>query len=204
MPDALKEKAAKEKRCNGRSNEMNKMILIAVVLLLSANFASAQQPKTVLDFMKLLPEKYFNYEGCDKATDRDCSRAQTQYIETYLEINDTANGYLKAGCDGAQSCIEMTLFRKPDSTYIVAIRTLQEIFDENRFLTYRNGRWTDVSKSVIPQFSTRNEYELPRYGTTIKVYRKKIIEKGPDYEVTERGPKLYDLVWRDGRFTIKR
>lgn len=184
--------------------KMNKMILIAVVLLLCANLASAQQPKTVLDFMKLLPEKYFNYEGCDKATDRDCSRAQRQYIETYLEINDTANGYLKAGCDGAQACIEMALFRRPDSTYIIAIRTLQEIFDENHFLTYRNGKWTDVSKAVVPQFSTRNEYELPRVGTTVKVYRKKVIEKGPDYEVTERGAKLYDLVWSAGKFTIKR
>ena len=47
-------------------------------------------------------------------------------------------------------------------------------------------------------------YELPHQGTTVKVFAKKIIEQGPDYEASEKGSKLYDLDWKEGKFTIKR
>jgi hypothetical protein len=47
-------------------------------------------------------------------------------------------------------------------------------------------------------------YELPRKGTTIEVFAKKIIETGDDYEISEKGAKLYDLEWKGGKFTVKK
>jgi len=166
--------------------------------------AVSDGPKTVREFFMLLPEDYFFMEGCDKKTDKDCRRAKLDYLKTYLEIDDVKNGYLKAGCDGAQACIEMTIFKRPDATYLVAVATMLEMFDDYYFLDHKDGKWTDVSKTVVPQYDKGNIYELPRYGTTVKVYKKKVVEKGDDYEVTERGQKLYELEWKDGRFTVKR
>jgi hypothetical protein len=35
----------------------------------------------------------------------------------------------------------------------------------------------------------------------MKVYAKKIIEQGDDFEASEKGKLLYSLAWQDGRFT---
>lgn len=158
------------------------------------------QPKTVRDFFMLLPEKYFLLEGCVRETDKDCRKAKIDYLKTYAEIEDTANGYLKAGCDGAQSCLEMAIFKRPDSTYIVGLAVSAEVMQDNYFLDYKNGVWTDISAQIIPDFSKKNQYDIPRRGTTVRVYAKKVIEKGNDYEVTERGARLYDLEWKNGKF----
>jgi len=72
------------------------------------------------------------------------------------------------------------------------------------FLDYQEGKWTDVSSSAVPQFSKKNMYELPRNGTTVPVFAKKIVEQGPDFEASEKGAKLYDLVWKDGKFSVKK
>jgi hypothetical protein len=70
------------------------------------------------------------------------------------------------------------------------------------FLNYKNGEWTEVSKSVVPRFSKDNYYEFPRYGTTVKVYAKRILEKGNDWEISEKGARLYNLEWKNGRFVV--
>lgn len=166
--------------------------------------SASNQPKTVRDYFMLLPEKYFTLEGCERAKDKDCRQAKLDYLKRFAQVEDTQNGYLKGGCDGAQSCIEMALFKRPDNTYLVGVATFFEMGEENYFLDYRDGNWTDAAAKVVPQFSRKNSYELPRYGTTVKVFARKLIEKGADYEITERGEKLYDLEWKDGKFTIKK
>ena len=161
-------------------------------------------PKTIRDFFMLLPEKYFVLEGCAREKDKDCRKAKLDYLKTFAEIEDTANGYFKGGCDGAQSCLEMAIFKRRDATYLVAVATSAEMMNDYYFLDYANGKWTDVSAAVVPQFSKKNIYELPRVGTTVKVFAKKVIEKGDDYEVSDKGEKLYDLEWKNGRFTMKK
>jgi hypothetical protein len=69
-----------------------------------------------------------------------------------------------------------------------------------RFLDYSNGKWTDISLREVPEYGDDKWYELPRLGTTIKVFEKRVIESGVDYEITERGRKLYDLAWTNGKF----
>jgi len=168
------------------------------------NSPSITQPKTVRDFFMLLPEKYFLLEGCERSKDKDCQKAKLDYLKTFGEIEDTANGYLKGGCDGAQSCLEMALFKRPDGKYLIALGVSQEMTDSYYFLDYENGNWKDVSAQIVPQFSRKYMYELPRNGTTVKVFTKKVLEKGDNYEISEKGEKLYDLEWKDGKFSIKK
>jgi hypothetical protein len=164
----------------------------------------ANLPKTIRDFFMLLPEKYFTLEACDPLKDKGCRKAKIDYLKVFGEVEDTKNGYLKGGCDGAQSCLEMALFKQPDDSYIIGLAVFQEMMNDFYFLEYKNDVWTDVSAQIVPQFSKKNMYKFPRYGTTVKVFAKKIIEANDDYEISEKGAKLYDLDWKDGKFTVKK
>lgn len=165
-----------------------------------AVFANAQTPRTVREFFNLLPQKYFTLEGCvANPTRANCDRARREYIESYLEIEDTANGYWKSGCDGGQSCLVMALFKRPNGTYIVALQREFEMGTDNYFLEYRTGKWSDISARVIPQFSRSNIYELPQNGTTVAVFA-----KSKNGGKAANGKKLYDLVWKSGKFSIKK
>jgi len=62
----------------------------------------------------------------------------------------------------------------------------------------------NVSAQIAPQFSKKNMYELPRKGTTVKVFAKNIFEKGDNYEIGNKDEKLYDLEWNGGKFLIKK
>ena len=177
-------------------------LLIAAATLLTAatSHAQARQPKTVREFFELLPQKYFPLEGCgDNPTKANCDRARAEYLKQFLEVEDTANGYMKGGCDGAQSCFQMALFKRPDGTYVVGLTTLFEAGEDSYFLEYVGGAWRDIGPKVVPGYGADKAYELPRYGTTVEVYENKLVA-GEDYR--ERGRKLYDLAWRGGKFTI--
>lgn len=157
-------------------------------------------PRTVMDFFALLPEKYFTLEGCDRAADKDCKKARADYLKTFTEVEDVKNGYFKGGCDGGQSCIEMAIFKRPDGTYLVGVATFAEMMNDFYFLDYADGKWTDVSTSVVPEYSKKNWYELPRVGTTMKVFSKKIVEETAEFEISDKGKLLYSLAWMDGKF----
>lgn len=162
--------------------------------------AQTNQPKTVRDFFNILPQKYFRLEGCESAKDKNCERARREYVKTFLETEDTANGYWKSGCDGGQSCLRMALFKRPDASYVVAVHTLNEADEVNYFLEYKNGKWSDVAAQIVPEFSDKNIYELPQKGTTVEVFKKVF----PEPNFSERGSKIYDLEWKDGKFSIKK
>ena len=157
-------------------------------------------PRTVIDFFKLLPEKYFTLEGCDRETDKDCSKARADYLKRFTIVEDIPNGYFKGGCDGGQACIEIAIFKRPDYTYLVGVATEFEMGNDFHFLDYAGGQWKDVTAQVIPDYSKKNWYELPRRGTTMKVFAKKIIEQGEDFEASEKGKLLYSLAWKKGKF----
>lgn len=160
-------------------------------------------PRTVMDFFALLPDEYFLLEGCDRATDKDCKKARAEYLKSYSEVVDIKNGYFKGGCDGGQRCIDMAIFKRPDGTYLVGVATYAEMSTDFYFLDYSGGKWTDVGEKVIPEYTTKNWYEIPRVGTTMTVYSRKYIEGPDDPEVSIRGQKLYELTWKDGKFVKK-
>ena len=174
------------------------VLLLGFLLLncFTGAVAQTKQPRTVRDFFNLLPQKYFPLESCEPAKDRNCAKARREYVKSFLEIEDTANGYWKSGCDGAQSCLRMALFKRPDATYVVAVHTLNEADETNHFLEYKNGKWSDVSAQTVPDFSNKNVYELPRQGTTVEVYKKDY----PEPEYSERAGKIYNLEWKNGKF----
>lgn len=174
------------------------LYLWLIFLCFSAN-AQTKQPKTVREFFNLLPQKYFLLEGCEPVKDKNCDKARREYVETFLEIEDTANGFWKSGCDGAQSCLTLALFKRPNGNYVVAVQTEMEATTENYFLEYRGGKWFDISAQIVPQFSKNNVYELPQKGTTVEVFKKNPIDQN-DANYTEKGAKLYNLIWQNGKF----
>ena len=180
------------------------LILAAALFGISAD-AQTKEPKTVRDFFNLLPRKYFEIGCCGAYDEPDSEKAHAKYLDTFLRVEDTANGYLEGGCDGGQECIKMALFKRPNGTYIVGVETYTTMTEHNYFLEYKNGKWFDVSSKVVPQFGKNKLYSLPRYGTKIEVFAKKVIERVSDTQViNEIGAKLYDLVWSGGKFTIKK
>ena len=95
----------------------------------------------------------------------------------YLITEDTANGYMSGAGDGAQEGFQMALFKRPNGTYLIGFYTYGEGGLEDTpwivFLDYANGRWTDVSRRVIPGYDpVKLEYQLPQHGTTIRVFKK--------------------------------
>lgn len=164
--------------------------------------ARTGQPRTVREFFELLPQRYFTLERCvENPTRGNCDRARADYLKRYLEVEDTANGYMKGSCDGAQSCFHMALFKRPGGTYVVGLTTLSEVMENSYFLEYAGGRWRDVGRQVVPEYGEDKVYELPRHGTTVEVYENRKVA-GEDYR--ERGRKLYNLTWRGGRFITER
>lgn len=180
------------------------IFILAISIFTENVLGQTKNPKTVRDFFTLLPQKYFTLEGCLPAKDRNCVKARAEYLKTFTEVEDTANGYFKGGCDGAQSCLEMALFKRPDNSYIIGLATFAEMMEDYYFLEYKNRKWSDISAKVIPQFSKKNVYQMPRKGTVIEVFAKKILEAGDGYEISEKGVKLYGLEWKNGKFTIKK
>lgn len=183
---------------------VNQKALLAIVFLIlavPAGYAQSKAPKTVRDYFMLLPAKVFSIECCLERTPKLSKEA---YLTKYLEIEDTANGYMKGGGDGAQEAFEMALFKKPDGSYLIGFYTVGEGGVEEVpfafFLQYKAGRWTDVSKTVIPGYDPLTRiYQIPRHGTTIEVFQKD--EAADDFN---KGKKLHDLLWKNGKFTIKK
>lgn len=100
-----------------------------------------------------------------------------------------------AAGDGAQTDLYVCLFKRTDGSYLIAVNynDKDEVFESLLdFYVYDHGRLRDVTKAVLPvTFDKRLYYELPRYGTTIVVTNKS-------------GKKLYDLVWAESVFRLKR
>jgi hypothetical protein len=176
---------------------------MAILLGIAAvGAAQASAPRTVLDYFMLLPQSYFAIESCDTYKIRNCRPYKNEYLKRFLEIEDLKNGFLSGGRDGSQEDFEMALFKRPDRTYLVGLHVFGEWGDTYRFLSYRNNRWTDVSRTVIPSYRRSHIYKLPRVGTTVAVFERRNFDA--ENNQGEEGPKLYDLVWKEGAFFKKK
>ncbi|HEX8735723.1 MAG TPA: hypothetical protein VF721_10395 [Pyrinomonadaceae bacterium] len=176
-------------------------LLICILGCALSAAAQTKQPKTVRDFFMLLPAKYFSLDCC---MDKNYRRGKEKYLKQYLIVEDAANGFMSGGGDGAQEGFEMALFKRGDGSYLIGFYTEGEGGPEDVpwcvFLDYKNGKWTDVSRAVVPNYdAVKRIYQLPRRGTTIEVFQKD--ENGEGFY---RGKKLYDLIWQNGKFTVSR
>jgi hypothetical protein len=175
-----------KKRTNRTAWWLSAMLAVVLAVLGDAAVSAprAKSPRTVVDYYMLLPDDYFVIDRRSLLTSK------------YSSIVDIRNGWLRTGCDGGQVCWTICLFKRPDGSHLVAVSSNYASDGDWEpslsFLTYQKGRWVDVTKATLTRrFSEKLGYELPRYGTTIKV-------------VTAADKRVYDLVWTRGRFEVKR
>ena len=151
--------------------------------------SALKQPaaRTVLDYYLLLPERYF-------MADKEM-RVTWMLDPKRGAIVDKSNGYLYAPGDGGQTDIYVCLFKRPNGTDLIAVETQTPEMDDLTYLDfyfYEDGKWKDVTRRIVPvAISESLKYKMPRYGKTIRVTRK-------------HGKRLYDLIWADGIFKLKR
>lgn len=167
-----------------RSLTTTLMILACSVPFSIPASAQSASPRTVVDYYLLLPDKY-TYDVPRQHREELINR------EGRIIARDIQNGYLAISGDGGDPGITVALFKMPDGEYLIGVNVFNEMADDLYFLRYQRGRWSNMTRSVIPDFNKAYEYKLPRYGTTIEVSSK-------------AGKKLYDLVWSGGTFVIKR
>lgn len=162
-----------------------KRAITGMLVLLSLGSAGAAPKRSVVDYYLLLPQEYFEIPR----------EGRRDWLKQGGTVIDIPNGYLNTVADGAQMNLEVCLFRKPDGSYVVAVSNdgRDEGGGETLFhlLTYRGGRWSNVTRSLLPvRVSDSLIYKLPRRGRTIHV-------------TNARGKRLYDLEWVGTRF-VKR
>ena len=176
---------------------------------LSANGATAStnrpssttqtgEPRTIADYFLLIPERYLSVRRAERPA--LLRRLESNRREGSFEI-DVANGFM-AFQDHAEEQQTLALFRRPDGQPLIAITYYGMVIRRGEpqdiarlyFLSYdpRTRIWHDVTRQTLPLPFNRNlRYHLPRRGTTIEVYG-------------EGDRKVYDLVWSQGRFTVRR
>jgi hypothetical protein len=175
-------------------------LLCAVTIAIAAGIGTAAaqspEPKTVADFLLLVPERYM--DGYDRRLREEILRGERRGA-----VIDIPNGYISYDESDNPSGFEFAIFRKSNGRYLVAYSD-GAFYDPELgkelgnwptlfLLSYEGGgRWRDVTRASLPvAFDKRLAYMLPRRGRSIKAW-------------DERGRKLYTLTWRNDRFRISR
>ena len=168
------------------------VVTIAIAPVSGAMAAQSSTPKTVADFLLLVPEHYM--VGYDLRFREELLRGEHRGV-----VIDIRNGYISYDASDNPSGFEFAIFRKSNGRYIVAYNTVDDDFDWQpedgatlRLLSYEGGRWRDVTRKLLTvALDGRLGYTLPRKGRSIEV-------------TDERGRKLYTLTWARDRFRIRR
>ena len=160
----------------------------------SAKPAASQSgpPKTARDYFLRLPQVYFEMPPAQRKA----------WLDGPGGLVDNAHDYVSFPGDGAQARMQMALFRYNGQVLVaVYLEAVDGLLD---FLRYTHGHWRNVTRQVMPvAFSGDNVYELPRYGTRIRVTANKFNDETQE-RVSKTGRWLYDLVWRQGRLVVSR
>jgi hypothetical protein len=188
-------------------------ILLTIFCLALTAAAQSRQPKTVEDFYMALPAKYISPLG--KVKDR----------RKLIQTSDIANGYLYLSAENAsvdwEGWAEIALFKKTSGEYLIGVvdgdcATL--CYSGVEFLEYKNGKWTETTKKVLPEISDEmilarykklfpgdtefdrqnppsTNYKLPQKGTTLIMNA----NTGGDADA-----ELFQLVWNGARFNLKK
>lgn len=142
---------------------------------------------TVLECYDLLPGKFF--EGNINRRDlvgKDYPIAQV----------DNAHDFLQSGGEAAQSSIQVAIFRFR-GTELVGVSARYEMGGTLNFYRFKNGRLRDVTSQILPlRWKETQIARLPRIGTTIHV-------SDQNADTGDEKPD-YDLLWRSGRFVVRR
>lgn len=170
------------------------LCLVTIAFATGVGTAEAQspEPKTVGDFLLLVPERYMI--GYDLRFREELLRGEHRGV-----VIDIRNGYISYDASDNPSGFEFAIFRKSNGRYIVAYNRAGDDFDWQpkdgatlRLLSYEGGRWRDVTRVLVPvALDGRLTYTLPRWGRSIAV-------------TGEGGRELYTLTWAKDRFRVRR
>jgi hypothetical protein len=170
-------------------------VATAIIAGISTTAAQSSEPKTAADFLPLVPERYM--DGYDRTFREELLRGEHRGA-----VIDIPNGYISYDASDNPEGFEFAIFKRRNGKYLVAYSTgafgdaewSKESGNWPAFylLTYENGKWRDVRRSVLPvPFNKKHFYMLPRHGRTIGV-------------IDLYGRKVYDLVWKNDRFRVSR
>jgi len=124
---------------------------VAIAIAAGTGTAAAQSsgPKTVADFLLLVPERYM--EGYDLRFREEMLRGEHRGV-----VVDIPNGYISYDASDNPSGFEFAIFRKSNGEYLVAYSTgafyEPEVDDGSTLflLSYEGGRWRDVTRATLP------------------------------------------------------
>jgi hypothetical protein len=166
-------------------------VTIAIAAGVRTDAAQSSEPKTVADFLLLVPERYM--VGYDLRFREEMLRGEHRGV-----VVEIRNGYISYDASDNPSGFEFAIFRKSNGNYLVAYSTgafYDPDFDNDStlfLLSYEGGRWRDVTSASLPvAFDKKLAYVLPRRGRGIEVW-------------DGRGRRLYTLTWRNDRFHLDR
>lgn len=170
-------------------------VAMAIVAGLGTAAAQTSEPKTVADFLLLVPDRYM--DGYDRGLREELVRGEHRG-----GVIDVPNGYISYDESDNPAGFEFAIFKKSNGRYLIAYSTgafgdpelTKELgnWPVLHLLSYEGGKWRDVRQSVLPvAFNKKHSYLLPRKGKSIAV-------------LDANGRKLYDLVWRNDRFQRQR
>ncbi len=166
-----------------------KKFLLSITFLLAISANLLAQPKTVTDYFLAMPNNLYstNIEG-KKFTSK---AAITKHRKSLIKIEDIKNGYLKL--EGPwEGWAEIALFKKSDGSYIVGhVETGcgPVCGGSINFYSYKAGKWTDVTKKVLPEISEKD---------VVTAYNSKIAE-GIEKAVEDKGMTTYFVLPRNGK-----
>ena len=116
-------------------------------------------------------------------------------------VNDPTNGYQKVGNDSTSTVI--ALFKQSNGEYLVGVNQTTTMSSESCFLRYRSSQWQDISRQIVPNYSPKNYYEVPRKGKRVTVFDLVRVVDLND-EIYDKGSRKSSLIWRNGKFIIDR
>lgn len=157
------------------------------ILVSSATGQPAQiartAPKTVVDYLLLLPLEYFEMENVNE---------RLALVKRRGSIVDLRKGYLFLKGDGAQRDLGLCLFKRADGSHLVAVGSNDEddVFNGSflHFYNLHRGKLKRASQRILPVRHNKHLiYVLPRSGKTIQVN-------------SRRGKHSYSLKWTGDHF----
>ncbi|HEX9998725.1 MAG TPA: hypothetical protein VGB45_16440 [Abditibacterium sp.] len=140
--------------------------------------------RTVVDYFRLLPRDagIFEAENRESLIGRDVPH-----------LIDRKNDYMQVMGDGAQPSFQIAVFRYRGRD-LVAVSSDSRVGDYSFNLwRFDKRRWKKVTSSVSSLILAKDDnlhFVLPRYGTTIKVFR-------------HNGTLAAQLFWENGSFGAK-
>ena len=150
--------------------------------------AAQAQRRSVIDYFVLLPWLGIGYQGT-RQEKRRLLQAENH------PIIDVPHDYLLVHPDSSPA-EQIAVFRSRHQGDLIADSLPDFQSDYNNFTLFRlqNGRLRDVTRQMLPMPPETDHflYELPRFGTTIRVFRF-------DIEKPSRR-HVFDLQWRGGHF----